>query len=124
MKFSHKLPKELIVLLSAKSKIEAFEREHFGNALSPLQIKERENLRQAEVSARNILHEIIQQSVQKQLFWKEGLRDGRKSAWRLVYRVCFKPTVGLLKAKYGLQDDGKDLFQEALIVLYEYLNNT
>lgn len=55
--------------------------------------------------------------------WKAQLGTGDKSAWEMVYEVCYHPTIKLLRSsRFNCPPEtAHDLFQEAVMVLHKYL---
>lgn len=53
----------------------------------------------------------------------ERLRLGDNAAFKEVYRQHYRSTVAFVKANSGNEDDARDVFQEALLVLVKNLRN-
>lgn len=51
----------------------------------------------------------------------EGLANGSDAALNQLYRRYFPMVLHLILSNNGSEDDAKDIFQEALVVLYEHV---
>lgn len=55
--------------------------------------------------------------------WKERLRRGEASAWEEVYKTCYSSCAAKLAYQFqGDREDAKDIFQEAVTVLFKEVN--
>lgn len=51
----------------------------------------------------------------------EQLKAGDESALKQVYRSYFRPVLHLVTSNSGSEDDAKDIYQDAICVLYEVM---
>ncbi|TAE31449.1 MAG: sigma-70 family RNA polymerase sigma factor [Cytophagales bacterium] len=51
----------------------------------------------------------------------EGLANGSDAALNQLYKRFFPTVLHLIQSNNGNEDDAKDIFQEALVVLYEHV---
>jgi len=53
-----------------------------------------------------------------------GLRSGDNSAISYIYKTCFPSVSHLITGNRGSEDEAKDIFQEAVMVLYDKVTQT
>ncbi len=51
----------------------------------------------------------------------KGLKDGDSKAYELLYRCCYKGISSLIRTNSGTENDAKDIFHDAIIVLINNL---
>lgn len=49
----------------------------------------------------------------------EGMRSGDRQAFESLYASCYPPVMGMIVRNNGTEDEAKDVFQEAVCVLYD-----